>query len=94
MLPGVVVVMAAALVAFGMVLVPLGFVPAAAIFLVLSIRFLSGRGWGFALAVGAGSLVAIWLVFRIVFTVLLPAGILPEAELVQALRDLFAGGTR
>ncbi len=91
-LPGVVIVMALALIGFGLLLVPFGFVPTAFLFLVLSIRFLSGRGWGFSLAVGAGSLVAIWLVFRLVFTVLLPSGILPEAELVQALRGLFAGG--
>ena len=34
----------------------------------------------------------IWLVFRIVFTVLMPAGIVPEAEFIQIFRNLFNGG--
>lgn len=91
-LPPMVGVFIAFLIAFGLLLKPLGFVPTAALFLVVSIKVLSRRGWGYTLAVGLGTLVLIWIVFRVVFTVLLPAGILPEAEFIQLFRTLFAGG--
>lgn len=93
-LPVRVILFIGMLVVYGLLLRPLGFVPTTAIFLVLGIRLLSPRGWGFALLVGLSSLVAIWLVFRIVFTVLMPPGILPEAELVQFFRSLLSAGGR
>jgi hypothetical protein len=42
--------------------------------------------------VALGSLILIWIVFRVVFTVLLPSGILPEAEFIQFFRSLLSGG--
>ncbi|WP_193139108.1 tripartite tricarboxylate transporter TctB family protein [Meridianimarinicoccus sp. MJW13] len=91
-LPGVVVIFVLLLIAYALLLKPLGFLPTSGLFLMVSIRILSGRGWGFALTVSAGSLLAIWLIFRIVFTVLMPPGIVPEAEFIQIFRDLGAGG--
>ncbi|GAB4518688.1 MAG: hypothetical protein Tsb0019_18900 [Roseibium sp.] len=91
-LPGVVVIFAGLLIAYGLLLKPLGFLPTSALFLVTAIKTLSGRGWAWTLLVSLGSLVLIWLVFRIVFTVLMPAGIVPEAEFIQMLRDLVHGG--
>lgn len=90
--PPVVAIFACLLIAFALLLKPLGFVPTTAIFLPLAIKILSRRSWGFALATGLGSLVAIWLVFRIVFTVLMPEGIFPEAEFIQIFRNLTKGG--
>ncbi|WP_113913409.1 tripartite tricarboxylate transporter TctB family protein [Roseovarius dicentrarchi] len=87
-LPGRILAITALLIAYAALLEPLGFLPTSALFLILSIRLLSRRGWGFASLVSVGSLVAIWLIFRIVFTVLMPSGLVPEAELIQALRDL------
>lgn len=91
-LPLMVIVFIGFLIGFGVLLDPLGFVLTSAVFLSVSIKVLSRKGWGYALAVGLGSLIIIWLVFRIVFTVLLPAGVLPEAEFIQFFRNLFAGG--
>lgn len=91
-LPPLVIVLVLGLIAFGILLVPFGFVPTAALFLTAAIKLMARRSWAMTLTVSLGSLVIIWLVFRLVFTVLLPSGILPEAELVQALRDLFSGG--
>lgn len=91
-LPGTVILFIGFLILFGLFLKPLGFVPTAAIFLVVAIKVLARRGWGYTLAVGLGSLVVIWLVFRVVFTVLLPAGIVPEAEFIQIFRTLLSGG--
>ncbi|SIO31091.1 tripartite tricarboxylate transporter TctB family protein [Vannielia litorea] len=90
-LPPVVLIFAAFLVAFGVALKPLGFLPTAALFLIAAIKILSRRSWPWVLVVSLGSLVLIWLIFRIVFTVLMPAGIVPEAEVIQLFRNLLAG---
>lgn len=78
------------LVGYALAVRPLGFLPTTALFLVFGIRLL-GRGWVLSVGVGLGALVGIWIVFRIVFTVLMPPGIVPEAELVQIIRNLFSG---
>jgi hypothetical protein len=91
-IPVVVMLMIVLLVGFGLLLTPLGFIPTAALFLIVSIKLLARRGWPMTLAVALGSLVVIWLVFRIVFTVLLPSGIVPEGEMIQYFRNLFASG--
>lgn len=91
-LPTNVIVFVGILIVFGVLLKPLGFVLTAALFLILSNKLLARRGWGYTLAVSVGSLVVIWIVFRVVFTVLLPAGILPEAEFLQFFRNLTSGG--
>ncbi|GHF39786.1 tripartite tricarboxylate transporter TctB family protein [Seohaeicola zhoushanensis] len=90
-LPGVVVLVALLLIAYGFLLQPLGFLPTSALFLVTAIKLLGGRNWTWTIAVSFVSLLIIWIVFRIVFTVLMPAGIVPEAEMVQVLRNLFSG---
>jgi hypothetical protein len=87
-LPVRVILFVGMLLAYGLLLRPLGFLPTTALFLIGGIRLL-GRGWGFSVAVGLLALIGIWLVFRMVFTVLMPPGILPEAEMVQFLRNLF-----
>ena len=38
-----------------------------------------------------GIVALIYLVFRLVFTVLMPAGIVPEAEIIAWAKALFAG---
>ncbi len=91
-LPPNVIVLAALLVTYGVLLRPLGFLPTSALFLIVAIRFLSGRSWIFTLTVSLGSLLVIWILFRVVFSVLMPAGIVPEAEFMQFLRTTFGGG--
>jgi putative tricarboxylic transport membrane protein len=91
-MPVMVILFIGFLVVFGLLLKPLGFVLTAALFLTVAIKVLSRKGWGYTLTVALGSLVVIWIVFRVVFTVLLPAGILPEAEFIQFFRNLMSGG--
>lgn len=91
-LPWIVLIMFGMLVAFGIALKPLGFIPTAAVFLILSMKLMARRSWPMTLLIALGSLVMIWLIFRIVFTVLLPSGIVPEAEFIQMFRDLFSAG--
>jgi hypothetical protein len=90
-LPMVVIVMAGFLVGYAVLLKPLGFLPTSALFLSAAIKLLSRRSWLYALTVALGSLLVIWLIFRIVFTVLMPAGIVPEAEVIQFFRTLTQG---
>jgi len=91
-LPVMVILFIGFLVIFGLLLKPLGFVLTAALFLIVAIKVLARKGWGYTLTVALGSLVVIWIVFCVVFTVLLPAGILPEAEFIQFFRNLMSGG--
>lgn len=89
-----VVVLALMLVGYGVLLKPLGFLPTSALFLFGAIHFLSQRGVLFSLGVTLIGLIVVWLVFRIVFTVLMPPGIVPESEIIQVFRNVFSGGAR
>lgn len=91
-LPRIVLIFAGFLVAYGLLLRPFGFLPTSALFLIGSIKLLSHRGWGWSIAISLFSLAIIWLVFRIVFSVLMPPGLVPEAEFIQFFRNLLAGG--
>lgn len=91
-LPPVVLVFAVFLVLYGVALTTLGFLPTSALFLIAAVKILAKRGWVWTLTVSLGSLIVIWLIFRIVFSVLMPAGVVPEAEFIQFFRDLSGGG--
>lgn len=91
-LPPMLIVMAVLLVGYALLLRPLGFLPTSALFLILAIKLLWRQGWGITLLVSLGALVLIYIVFRIVFTVLMPSGIVPEGEMLQAIRNLIPGG--
>lgn len=80
------------LLAYAVALRPLGFLPTSALFLVLTIKYLSNRSWAFSISIGLVSLICIYLVFRIVFTVLMPAGIVPEGQMLAWVRNLLNGG--
>ena len=88
-LPGVVVVTIAMIAAYAVLLRPLGFLPTSVLFLAAMIRFLSRRGIGFCIAVSVGTVALVWLVFRLVFSVLMPPGIVPEGRIVSFLTALF-----
>lgn len=89
--PRVVMIVVAFLVAYALLLEPLGFLPTSALFLVASVRLLSRRSWPWVVGVSLLALFIIWFVFRIIFSVLMPAGIVPEAEMIQFFRNLFHG---
>jgi hypothetical protein len=91
-LPWTVILFVALLVAYGMALKSVGFLPVSAVFLIVTIKVLGRRSWIWTVSIALVSLIVIWLIFRIVFSVLMPAGLVPEAEVVQVFRTLFAGG--
>lgn len=87
-LPLPVVGMAALILAYALALKPVGFLPVTLAFLLLSVRALSRRGWGWSALVALVATLGVWVVFRLVFTVLMPPGLVPEAEIVQFFRNL------
>lgn len=91
-LPLNVTIVMAMLIGYAVLLKPLGFLPTSALFLIVSIRLLSHRSWVFSIGIGLFSLIMIYLVFRIVFTVLMPAGIVPEGEMLAWIRALIGRG--
>lgn len=91
-LPLTVVLFVLLLVIYAVLIKPLGFLPTSALFLVIAIKVLAKRGWAWTIMISLCSLLLIWLVFRIVFSVLMPSGIVPEAEFIQIFRDLFSRG--
>lgn len=91
-LPMALVIMAVLLVCYGLLLKPLGFLPTSMLFLTISIKLLWRQGWVKTLGVSFLVLVIIYIVFRIIFTVLMPSGIFPEAEMLQFFRNLIGGG--
>lgn len=90
-LPVTVIIFAGFLVIFGLLLKPLGFLPTAALFLIAAIKLLSRWGWPRTTLTALGALLVIWIVFRVIFTVLLPSGVVPEAEFIQFFRNLMSG---
>lgn len=81
----------ALVIAYALVLKPLGFLPTSFLFLTLMIRFLAGSNLMRAALIAFVSVLVIWLVFRLIFTVLMPPGIVPEAEIIAWVKALFAG---
>ncbi|QYK41465.1 MAG: tripartite tricarboxylate transporter TctB family protein [Paracoccaceae bacterium] len=78
--------------AYALLLKPLGFLPTSFLFLAAMIRMLSGRGLVWTFGISAFCVILVWVVFRLVFSVLMPAGIVPEAEFLAFVRNLASGG--
>ena len=88
-LPPAVIVTIAMIALYALLLRPLGFIPTSLLFLTAMIWFLSRRGLLFCLGVAFGTVLLIWLIFRMVFSVLMPPGIVPEGRIVAFLMSLF-----
>lgn len=91
-LPRQVLIFFVLLVLYGILLRPLGFLPTSALFLIASVKLLGRYGLGFSMLVSLGTLAMVWIVFRLIFSVLMPEGIVPEGEFIQMFRNLTAGG--
>jgi putative tricarboxylic transport membrane protein len=73
-MPPVVIWLLAVLVAYMLSMERIGFVPSSYLFLVVGMRLLGERRWLLNLAVSALALAAIYVVFKVAFTVVLPTG--------------------
>lgn len=90
-LPPVILVMMAMMAGYALLLKPLGFLPTSLIFLTLSVWGLRKRGPIYSFGVSLFSLALVYIIFRLVFSVLMPSGIVPEGEILAVLRGLFSG---
>lgn len=88
-LPVSVIVTIALIAGYAVLLRPLGFLPTSLLFLLLMVRFLSRRSWAFCLAVSVGTVALIWIIFRLIFSVLMPQGIVPEGRFVAFITSIF-----
>jgi putative tricarboxylic transport membrane protein len=88
-LPLVVIVPIVMIAGYALLLRPLGFLPTSVLFLLILVRFLSRRSWAFCLGVSVGTVIVIWTIFRLIFSVLMPQGIVPEGRFVALVTSLF-----
>lgn len=90
-MPATIALFVGLVVAYAVALVPLGFILASFGFLTLATKLLYRAGWGRCILLALASLVVIYVVFRLVFQVVLPEGVVPEREWMAALGTLFGG---
>ncbi|MCU0883883.1 MAG: tripartite tricarboxylate transporter TctB family protein [Beijerinckiaceae bacterium] len=76
---------------YALLLKPLGFLPTSFLFVAILIRMLGGQGLIFCAAISAGSVFLIYVVFRVIFNVLMPEGIVPEREILAFIGSIFSG---
>lgn len=91
-LPLRVVGMVALITLYAVALKPLGFLPTSFILLAVSIWLLGRTSPAYAAAIATVSVAGIYVVFRLIFTVLMPEGVVPEREIIAWLQGLFAEG--
>ena len=90
-LPLRVVGMVAMVALYAVALKPVGFIPTSFVFLAASIWLLGRRSPAYSLGIAALSVVGIYVVFRLIFSVLMPEGVVPEREIIAWVQGLFAG---
>ena len=89
--PGSVAIFCGFILVFAVVLKTVGFILTAFAFLFASIWFLQKRGAIPAFLLALVSIVAVYVVFRLVFQVVLPEGIVPEREILAEIGRFFKG---
>jgi hypothetical protein len=90
-LPKAVVVFALLILAYSLLLEPLGFILASFAFLLVASSFLQGGNIKRALLLSTLSIIGVYIVFRLIFQVVLPEGIIPERAIMAAIGDFFSG---
>ncbi|WP_027998364.1 tripartite tricarboxylate transporter TctB family protein [Sinorhizobium arboris] len=91
-MPPIVVTFALFILGYSLLLEPLGFVLSSFIFLLISSWFLEGGRLKKALLLSTVSIVCVYVVFRLIFQVVLPEGLLPERSILAAIGSLTGGG--
>jgi putative tricarboxylic transport membrane protein len=90
-LPNAVIVFAALILIYSLLLEPLGFILASFAFLLVASSFLQGGNIKRAIFLSTLSIVSVYIVFRLIFQVVLPEGIIPERAIIAAIGDIFSG---
>lgn len=92
-LPSTVVVFCLVILAYSVALDWLGFIPSSFLFLLTSITFLQGGRFKRAFALSLVSIICVYVVFRLVFQVVLPEGLIPERAIIAWVQSLFTAGS-
>ncbi|AEF53466.1 tripartite tricarboxylate transporter TctB family protein [Marinomonas posidonica] len=87
--PPIVAIIMALILIYAVVLESLGFILSSFIFLFISIQFLYRRSVLTTLAISLLSLIMVYIVFRLVFQVVLPEGIVPERDIIASITALW-----
>ncbi len=77
--------------AYAFLLKPVGFLITSFIFLIVSIKFFSKYSMVKIIWVSVLNLALIYIVFRLIFGVILPEGIIPEKEMIHSIRNFIGG---
>ena len=88
-LPMSVIVTIALVTVYALLLKPLGFLPTSFLFLTALIAYLKKSSLIWSATVSLGVVLVIYLVFRIIFKVLMPEGIVPEGEIIAWFKSIF-----
>ncbi len=91
-LPKVVVIFVGLMLAYAVLLSPLGFLPSSFLFLFFGMRLLYRRGWLAAFGLSLVSLIVVYVIFRLVFQVVLPEGVVPERDILSSVSHMFGSG--
>jgi len=90
--PSIVVIFAGFVVGYAALFDAIGFLPASFLFLFAAIHFLHRGSVGFSALIALFSLIVIYALFRLIFQVVLPEGIVPEREIIAGVKHLFTSG--
>jgi hypothetical protein len=74
---------------YSVVLESLGFILSSFAFLFITIQFLYRRSVLTTLSITLLALVVVYIIFRLVFQVVLPEGIVPEREILSSIKSLW-----
>lgn len=87
--PPIVAMIMALILVYAVVLESLGFILSSFVFLFITIQFLYRRRMLTTLAISLFSLIMVYIVFRLIFQVVLPEGIVPEREIIASITALW-----
>lgn len=90
--PPVVAVFVALVIGYALLLDVLGFLPASLLFLLLALQWLRRGSPLHNLLIALVSLLAVYIIFRLVFTVVLPEGLVPERAILAWFEQWWRGG--
>ena len=89
-MPPIVGVVIALIVLFAIMLEPIGFIISALVFLFLGVTFLQRSSILFTTVITLVCLISVYFIFRIIFQVVLPEGIIPEREWMAVIENFFS----
>ena len=87
--PPVIATIMALILIYSVVLESLGFILTSFAFLFISFQFLYRRSPLITLAITLFALIVVYIIFRLVFQVVLPEGIVPEREILSSITSLW-----